>query len=114
MSHAFAWRSAVFASLVVAPALCLGASPAMAQSQPAGPEVRTITMSYADLDLSTAAGRTQFDKRLRRAAAEVCEDGPERRPLAELSDLRACYNHALSGARRILAQRQTENQLVRR
>jgi len=52
------------ASLVAAANL----SPAFAK--PIAPEVRTVT--YADLDLSTVAGRTRLERRIQAAVRDVC------------------------------------------
>jgi UrcA family protein len=52
------------ASLVAA----VNLSPAFAK--PAAPAVRTV--AYADLDLSSAAGRTRLERRIQAAVREVC------------------------------------------
>lgn len=46
------------------------AFPAAAQDS----TVRTRTVSYADLDLSTASGARQLDRRVRATIAELCGD----------------------------------------
>lgn len=51
------------AALVV---LALSA-PALARDEPV-----SVAVSYADLDLGTAAGVAQLDRRVRRAAAAIC------------------------------------------
>ena len=114
MSHAFAWRPAMFASLALVPVLSLGAGAAHAQSVDADSEVHSMTLSYGDLDLSTAKGRSTLNARIRRAAAEVCgqQAGVRQQPLEP--EYRACFNRALTGARQELAQKQAEIQLVRR
>jgi UrcA family protein len=45
------------------------AAPALAQDAPA---VRSVAVSYADLDLGSEAGREAFDNRLRQAVRDVC------------------------------------------
>ncbi len=44
------------------------AAPALAQDA----NVRSVAVSYADLDLGSEAGRATFDNRLRQAVREVC------------------------------------------
>ena len=45
------------------------AAPALAQDVP---NVQSIAVSYADLDLGSEAGRTTFDHRLRQAVRALC------------------------------------------
>lgn len=97
------------AGLVLAaqPAL---AQPALAQSPAqtsANPEVlvQHRMVKYADLDLSTAAGQSKFDARLRRAAAAVCENNAGPHPLAEAMESRRCYRNAIQSAQRAMADR---------
>jgi UrcA family protein len=49
------------------------ASPSLAQRSE--PVTASVTVRHADLDLTTAAGRAALDRRVARAAREVC--GPE-------------------------------------
>ncbi len=114
MSHAFAWRRAALASLVLIPALGLGISPAMAQSADADTEVHSMVLHYGDLDLSTAKGRGQLNTRIREAAASVCGMQPGVRTQPQIEEFRDCYNQALNHAQRTLAQKQQDMQLVRR
>ena len=46
----------------------LTAAPALAQEA----NVRSVAVSYADLDLGSEAGRATFDSRLRQAVRELC------------------------------------------
>jgi len=46
----------------------LAAAPALAQDS----NVRSVAVSYADLDLASEAGRATFDNRLRQAVRELC------------------------------------------
>jgi UrcA family protein len=39
------------------------------------PEVQTRRVSVADLNLASAEGRTQLERRIKRAARAVCHDG---------------------------------------
>ena len=60
--------NSIMRSLVtLSAATLLFATPAVAQSEPV-----SVTVSFADLDLTTEAGRTRLDRRIRRAAAAVC------------------------------------------
>ena len=60
----------LFAAATLAAAANL--SPAFAR--PITPEVRTV--AYADLDLSTAAGRSRLERRIQAAVREVCGAAP--------------------------------------
>jgi UrcA family protein len=53
-------------------AAALTASPVLAKR--IAPEVRTV--SYADLDLSSAAGRARLDRRIDASVRDVCGDAP--------------------------------------
>jgi UrcA family protein len=58
----------------------------------------TATVSYADLDLDTAAGRARLDSRIRRAAKSLCLDEAVR-DLADRLDQKACLSFAVASAR---------------
>ena len=68
--------------------------------------VRTQTVSYADLDLASAKGRSTLDRRLRIAAEDVCGTVSDF-DLAGQSDMRRCRTDTIlagrSEARRQLA-----------
>jgi UrcA family protein len=53
----------------------LGAAPAVADTT--AEEVRTTTVNFADLNLSTAAGARVLYARLKAAAREVCDNNGE-------------------------------------
>ncbi|HYD12404.1 MAG TPA: UrcA family protein [Allosphingosinicella sp.] len=59
-------KPVLFAAAAFASAVSL--SPAFAK--PIAPEVRVV--SYADLDLSTAAGQARLDRRIEAAVRDVC------------------------------------------
>lgn len=63
------------------------------------PEVSidSTRVSYADLNLSESGDAQTLYSRLRRAAANVCED-THKKPLSELVDQRECTENALSKA----------------
>ena len=56
--------------LFAAATLAAAVTAAPVFAKPITPNVRVV--SYADLDLSSAAGRTQLDRRIRAAVREVC------------------------------------------
>lgn len=86
--------------------LVFAAQPALAQSA-ANPDlvVTHRTVQFADLDLSTTAGQSKLDARLRRAAAAVCENNAGPHPLSEAMEARRCYRNALQSAQRAMADR---------
>ena len=67
-------------------AAALNVSPAFAK--PIAPEVRTV--SYTDLDLSTAAGRTRLERRIQAAVRDVCGDTTPSFDLARRHSVREC------------------------
>jgi UrcA family protein len=69
----------------------LGASPTLA-----GEPSRSIKVSYADLDLSTAAGAATLYSRIRSAARQVC--GPEGVIYYDMRGWKRCFNGAVSDA----------------
>lgn len=81
--------------------LALGAAacsaPAMAEGQSA--DLVSTTVPFGDLDLSTASGRATLDKRIDKAARDVCEHGQN--PTIELERLAGeCAERAQASARR--------------
>lgn len=74
---------------------------ALAIAHPAQASTRTV--SYADLDLSTANGRSALDARVRGAARQVCEIGADEGSLAERLAAKACFAHAVSSAQQQFA-----------
>ncbi|MWV28233.1 UrcA family protein [Aurantiacibacter rhizosphaerae] len=95
-------------------ALAAGAmfsAPAMAGST----DAPSIAVRYSDLDLSTAEGQDTLDRRLTRAAEEVC--GIDRRtsgmalPSAES---RSCYRNTVQKMEREIATRTQEQQQEQR
>ncbi len=79
-------RLAALASLVCA----FGASPAWSDPLP------SVTVRYADLDLSTNAGATTLFHRIRGAAKGVC--GTPGTSIVEQMDWRGCVDSAVSNA----------------
>jgi UrcA family protein len=68
----------------------LGASPALADET-----VRSVKVSYADLDLNTQAGAATLYGRIRAAAKQVC--GPDEWAYGH-STFKRCFNQALGNA----------------
>ena len=104
MMHVHAWRPAVLAALL--PALALSAAPAFAQNAQTSaenPMVHRMTVSYADLDMTTAKGRTVLERRLRHSASQVCNYDRSERLLQGWGEERECYNAAMAHARVSLA-----------
>jgi len=62
--------------------------------------LRTATVSYADLDLSTAKAQETLHYRLSYAAHKVCgsSDRSDAGSLGQASKNRSCYNSAMDGA----------------
>lgn len=66
----------------------------MAQGVPAAAatheQTTSVRVSYADLDLTSEAGRGTLDRRLQRAVASLCPDDNGVRDVARLAAIRAC------------------------
>ncbi|MFC3713200.1 UrcA family protein [Sphingoaurantiacus capsulatus] len=60
----------------------------------------TQSVSYADLDLSSAAGVDSLNRRVRAAAKAVCGDAPARRGLAETIKIERCVDGAVESHKR--------------
>jgi UrcA family protein len=61
------------------------------------PEIPTIAVGYADLDLTSEAGVTALYRRLQAAAKQVCSPFASHE-IGRALKRRACYNQALSDA----------------
>jgi UrcA family protein len=64
----------------------------------AGSEVRTATVSYADLDLAKSAGLSALLVRIRAAATTVCSPQPEVNDLPGSTDYKRCMSDAVNTA----------------
>lgn len=73
-------------------------TPTVAQA----PQVRIV--ATADLDLATAAGRKALNRRIARAAIDLCGTASDA-DLAGGNDTRACRDAAIAAARAQVAQR---------
>ena len=85
----------ILTSFVITAGLLTG-SPTVAQ--PAAPAINTQTVSTADLDLSTEAGRSALDHRLVNAAIDVCGTAADV-DLAGRNAVRECRHEVLAEAR---------------
>jgi|tagenome__1003787_1003787.scaffolds.fasta_scaffold19637005_1 UrcA family protein len=85
---------------VAAAGIFLAAAEGRAQVAPVVIEgsLPTARVSYADLDLTSPAGRLTLDRRVSRAASVLCLDN-QRAPLDEFMAQRHCYSTAMSKAR---------------
>lgn len=86
-------------TMVAATAL-VAATQSQAQTPPiiVQSDVPTARVSYADLDLGSAAGRHTLEGRASRAAAGLCLANRSR-PLDQAMAERQCYSFAMSHAR---------------
>lgn len=109
MHQHFARRSAVLISL----ALSIVAVPAMAQSKVDNDDVRHMPVTFGDLDLTSHRDAVRLERRLARAAAEVCGLNDTSHPRVEAY---RCYDRALADAHLALAQTkaQKDQRLVTR
>lgn len=57
----------------------------------------SVAVNYSDLNLNTAKGRAELDRRLNRAVAKVCP-APDHRQLSQLQATEACRQVALTSA----------------
>ena len=73
---------------------CASAVPASAQDR----DVRQQVVYIGDVDRYTEEGAGVILDRIDRAANNVCDSGPGRRPIAELSDVHACRTDAREDA----------------
>ncbi|MBT4518428.1 MAG: UrcA family protein [Halieaceae bacterium] len=69
---------------------------------------QTLSVSYADLDLSTAESRETLQTRVMRAARKVCGSTSYRvnGSLRQAADNRSCYNNAVADAMRQVSSEQ--------
>jgi UrcA family protein len=88
-------------AIATAALLALAAGVVSAQAQD---EVRTASVSYADLDLTHASGRAVLQRRVAHAVDLVCSPRPSTRELGKMQAFRACREKAWTGANQQLAQ----------
>jgi len=97
--------------LAAALAAALVAQPALAGTIQNEPATRIATVGYADLDLSTQAGRDKLDERLEKATIKVCRFDAQGY-LVTSEEERACSRAARAGIRTQLAQIDTEQRFA--
>lgn len=88
MKRIFACAAVAAAAVATSPAAAAAASPAAAASE---------KVSYADIDLSTSAGRGELDRRISAAASRLCLQDAQASPAPGYID-RKCYGTAMAGA----------------
>jgi UrcA family protein len=74
--------------LLAAASLAAAANLSPAFAKPITPEIRTV--AYADLDLSTTAGRSRLERRIQAAVRDVCGEALPSFDLARRHAVRAC------------------------
>jgi UrcA family protein len=84
---------------IAAASMLVSISPALAQTAPIliQGDAPTATVSYADLDIGSTAGRKTLEGRVARAASRLCLDN-RRAPIGELVEQRHCFSTAMNGA----------------
>lgn len=80
----------------------LAAFAALSLAGPAAAEEVSVTVSYADLDLTTAAGSAALDARIEAAVKDVCPK-PDVRDLSARTAWRECVTTARAGAKEQLS-----------
>ena len=69
-----------------------------AQASPPDPEVITVRVSVADLNLASAPGASVALQRVRRAAATICGDAPSAKELGRTMLYSACLRSTVGHA----------------
>jgi UrcA family protein len=64
----------------------------------AEPKVKSLAVSYADLDLSKPAGAQTLYKRIKKAARSVCGPVDNYTFVTPAKTFRQCYEHAIADA----------------
>ena len=83
----------IFATIVFAVASIAGTSVA------AKPEKAAISVSYADLDMSSEAGKAKLSRRLDTAARSVCGGNYSRLDVSVAVTNERCYRETVAAAR---------------
>jgi UrcA family protein len=92
-SAALVWIISLLGTALLTFIVCLlGITPAWSGT----PDVRSVTVSYGDLDLSSPAGANALYRRIQGAAKQVC--GYAGADLIEQSIWRGCYRNAIANA----------------
>jgi len=83
------------AAMLSAPAL---AQPVIVNGAPT--DLPSVRVSFADLNIGSAAGRSSLERRIDVAAAHVCSDAPARMGLDDTMSIRGCVVRAKASGRR--------------
>lgn len=83
----------------VAAAMAVTATGFSASASAQGRTTKSVEVSYAGLDLTSADGRATLDGRIRGAVRQVC-GSYDRRDLYEMTDHRSCMQEANFSAKR--------------
>ena len=85
-------KNAILTIAAAATAVSMSLAPAVSAAET---EQRTTAVNYTDLDLSTAQGTQELDRRIDRAAQRVCNmDGHEVGTRVRSREARQCYQDA--------------------
>jgi UrcA family protein len=79
-------------------ALALVANPAMARPVQMDGDSQRTAVSYADLDLTTAAGHAALAARIRRAAEAVCGPSPDQKDVKAVMAFEGCMKQSVDTA----------------
>ncbi|HEY1930079.1 MAG TPA: UrcA family protein [Caulobacteraceae bacterium] len=99
-------------SLIAITSVLLTAAAAPAIAQPVSDAPQAV-VTYADLNLSTPAGRTNLQQRLAHAVDQVCATRPDPRDLDGWQAYEACRKQAWESIRPQLAQPQLAEAQIR-
>ena len=75
-------------------------------------DIDTVRVSYADLDLASAAGRSALERRVTNAVRRVCPDRPLPQETTKLRLYKACQEKAWDGVRPQMAALYNGRQLA--
>lgn len=95
-SQSFVRAAVGTVGMAVCAGICLGGATVPANAATLDDTIRTRVVSYADLDLSSPAGRAVLDRRIRSAAHAVCQMGSNE--LAMNNAEYRCVRDAVDGA----------------
>lgn len=99
--------AAIGTALIASPTLA-GSSPANTAGQHAA---QSMSVKYADLNLATAAGQEQLERRIDVAARKVCGVGKHRTGTRiPSSERKACFAKARQSARNQMASAMSDTQ----
>ena len=69
-----------------------------------GADVRSVSVSYADLDLARTSGRETLERRIGNAVTLVCAPQPAALDLTQSHEYEKCRSQAIVGARQQVAR----------